>query len=285
MRARFGPGGNSRRFLQETDAKTVSEPAWLAGIGLDAFEYECGRGVNIGPETARRLGENARLHGIALSLHAPYYINLASGEPQRAEANLGYILKSCFAAQNMGADRIVVHSGAVGKLDREQALTLAAESLRRALRAMDEAGYGGIALCPETMGKINQLGTLDEVLALCRLDARLVACIDFGHLYARQHGELDMAAVLDRTEAALGPERARRIHVHFSKIAYGTGGEIRHLNFEDEGFGPDYQELAGLFALRGYTPRVICESAGMQSEDALRIKEVYGRYFDSRHGS
>ena len=89
-------------------------------------------------------------------------------------------------------------------------------------------------LCPETMGKIGQLGTLDEVLALCGVDRRITPCIDFGHLNARTLGGIrskaDYAAILDRIGEALGDARARQFHVHFSRIEYSKGGEKRHLD-------------------------------------------------------
>jgi deoxyribonuclease-4 len=175
----------------------------------------------------------------------------------------------------MGADRIVVHSGAAGKGERRQALLNSKKTLKLALSRMDDEGFGHISLCPETMGKINQLGTLQEVLELCLLDERLIPCVDFGHLYARQHGELDFKGVLDEMEKTVGFSRASTMHVHFSKIEFSKGGEVRHLNFEDEGFGPCFEPLGKLFCGRGYSPRVICESAGNQADDALSMKKSY----------
>ena len=96
----------------------------------------------------------------------------------------------------MGAGRVVIHSGALMKRTRREAMDIAVPSLREVLHACDGAGYGHIALCPETMGKLNQLGDLDEVLELCTLDARLVPTVDFGHLYARSLGELDRKSVV-----------------------------------------------------------------------------------------
>jgi deoxyribonuclease-4 len=144
----------------------------------------------------------------------------------------------------------------------------------------DDLGYGDLTLCPETMGKINQLGDLEEVLELCTLDERLLPCVDFGHLYARSLGALEGAeaceAMLDRMEAVLGQERASRFHSHFSHIEFTPkGGEKRHLRFSDGLFGPDFAPLAAAVARRGWHPTIICESAGSQSEDALEMKRLY----------
>ena len=275
--ARFGPAGNAGSFPGKS---SLEAPAWLRGLGLSAYEYQCGRGVNIGEETARKLGAQAREHDIALSLHSPYYINLASGDPDRRAKNVGHIMKSARAASAMGAARIVVHSGAAGGgTDRRQAAATALDTLREALSRMEEAGFGGITLCPETMGKINQLGTLEEVLTLCQGDARLLPCVDFGHLYARSHGAFNtpeaFAAALDAMEIALGWDRMRSFHVHFSKIQFSRGGEMRHLTLDNPEYGPDFALLAPLLRERGCTPVFICESAGVQAEDAMTMRKIW----------
>ena len=134
-------------------------------------------------------------------------------------------------------------------------------------------------ICPETMGKINQLGSLDEVMTLCALDERLLPTIDFGHLNAREQGIFykaeDYERVLETIENALGAWRAAHFHAHFSKIEYTTGGEKRHLTFEDRLFGPEFEPLAEVLAKRGASPVIICESAGTQSKDALEMKRIY----------
>ena len=130
------------------------------------------------------------------------------------------------------------------------------------------------------MGKIGQLGTLDEVLALCRVDRRITPCIDFGHLNARTLGGIaskaDYAAILDRMEEALGDARARRFQVHFSRIEYTAGGEKRHWTFAETQFGPEPQPLMELLAERRLEPVIICESAGTQAEDARTMQQLYG---------
>lgn len=278
MSALFGPAGNASAFPYKSSADA---PRWLAGLGLDWYEYQCGRGVNINEDTAHKLGEEARAHGIRLSLHAPYYINLANPSPESLEKNTGYIMASCRAAAWMGAERVVVHTGAVMKRTRREALDTALASMREILKVWEDEGFSGIALCPETMGKINQLGDLGEVLELCALDERLIPCVDFGHLYARSLGALTgpeaCETMLDQIEAALGPERASRFHAHFSRIEFtANGGEKCHRSFADHGgFGPDPAPLMAGVARRGWSPVFICESAGTQAEDALAMKTMY----------
>lgn len=279
--ARFGPAGNAVAFYDAGFKATLQAPGWLESLGLNAYEYQCGRGVNVGEATAAALGEKARQHGIALSLHAPYYISLASADPAKRDNSLRYIVESGRAVTAMGGTRIVVHPGGLNGLSRADAAALAAQTLRRAQQALDDEGLTAVRICPETMGKINQLGDLDEVLHFCAVDERFIPCVDFGHLNARTQGGLNsveaFAAVLDRLEDTLGVARARRLHIHFSKIEYSAGGEKRHLTFEDSQFGPDPAPLMTLLAARRYVPTVICESSGTQAADAQAMRLLFDR--------
>lgn len=284
MSATFGPGGNSADFPYKS---SLDAPGWLAGLGLDLYEYECGRGVNIGEESARKLGERARQAGIALTLHAPYFISLSNPASESLEKTIGYVLSACRAADWMGASRVVVHSGALLKRTRREAQDISLRSLREVIKACDGAGYGHITLCPETMGKLNQLGNLDEVLELCGLDERLLPCVDFGHLYARSLGADEggeaFCQMLDRMAQVLGAERASRFHCHFSRIEFTPkGGEKCHRTFDDHGgFGPDPEPLLAELARRDWSPTIICESAGTQTQDALTMKKIYHSFKNS----
>ena len=283
MSARFGPAGNAENFPYKSSADA---PGWLKKLGLDCYEYQCGKGIHVGEDTARKVGESAAKHGIALSLHAPYFINLANPDPDSLTKTTGYITGACLVASQMGAERVVIHSGALMKRTRREALDIALHSLKHVISACDDMGFGHITLCPETMGKINQLGDLDEVLELCTLDERLIPCIDFGHLYARSLGADDgaeaMERMLDRVREVLGEERASRFHSHFSHIEFTpNGGEKCHRTFgQDGGFGPDWTPLAAAIARRGWSPTFICESAGTQAQDAVEMKRIYKQFLE-----
>ncbi len=279
MSVKFGPAGNSKSFFEKGYKHALDVPDYLNEMGLDAFEYQCGRGVNIGEEKARQLGEKAAKSGISLSLHAPYYISMSSIDEEKRLNSINYILASARAADAMGADRIIVHTGSCGKISREEALKLAKDTMKLSLEALDRENLGHIHICPETMGKVNQLGTLDEVLSLCELDKRLIPCIDFGHLNARDLGFFksfsDYESVFCAIGERLGEERLKSFHSHFSKIEYTAGGERRHLTFADTVYGPDFEpvmELAGKYC---ESTRFICESDGTQAEDAKTMKEYY----------
>lgn len=282
MGAKFGPAGNSESFVAMGYKKTIQVPEYIVRMGLDAYEYQCGRGVRISEEAAREFGQKAREYSVALSLHSPYYISLSSIEKEKRDGSIEYILQSARAADAMGAQRVVVHSGSCSKISREEALELAKDNLKRAYQALDEQNLGHIHLCPETMGKVNQLGTLEEVLELCLIDERLIPCIDFGHLNARTFGKLNsfkaVKEVFDKMEDKLGASRMRQFHSHFSKIEYTLkGGEKCHLTFADTIYGPQFEPVAEMIVRKNASPTIICESAGTQAEDALTMKQIYCR--------
>lgn len=280
---KFGPAGNSDSF-SATHKSSLDAPGWLRGLGLDCYEYQCGKGVRVSRETALALGEKAKVANIVLSLHAPYFINLANPDPESLEKTTGYILAACEAADWMGAQRVVVHTGSLMKRTRREALDIAKASMTAVLKSCDDAGFAHMILCPETMGKINQLGDLEEVLELCTLDERLLPCVDFGHLYARSLGMDEgleaTERMLTRMEEVLGRERASHFHSHFSRIEFTpNGGEKCHRTFVDNGgFGPDPAPLMQLIAQRDWSPTIICESAGTQAEDAMSMKTLYQQY-------
>lgn len=279
MSAKFGPAGNAEAFYEAGFKSTYQAPAWLKSLGLSAYEYQCGRGVRLSDAAAEQIRLEAAANGIAVSLHAPYFISLASKEPEKRDNSVRYILDSAEAVVRLGGDRIVVHPGGLGGLSREDATALACETLQRAQAALDAAGLSAVHICPETMGKINQLGTLEEVLTMCGVDERFLPCVDFGHLNSRTHGEVNsreaFEAILDRMEATLGLSRASVFHAHFSKIEYTAGGEKKHLTFADTQYGPEPAPLMALIAARGWSPVIICESDGTQAHDAAAMNTLY----------
>ncbi len=279
MIAKFGAAGNSDSFYKEGHKASEEMPAWLSGMGLDAYEYQCGNGVRCGETTAKKIAEKAQEYGIIMSVHSPYYINLATPEEEKRAGNINYILQSAQLACYLGGDRVVVHSGALGKMTREEATERAKECLKIVRSEMINAGFSNVRLCIETMGKINQLGNLQEVMELCRVDDSFLPCIDFGHLNARTLGGLkekaDFEAIFDTIEDKLGNERLKVFHSHFSKIEYTKGGEKKHLTYEDTVYGPDFDFVAEIMAERDIGATIICESSGTQAEDALIMKKIY----------
>ena len=171
--ALFGPAGNCEAFYAAGNKHTVQIFPWLQQQGLTAYEYQCGRGVRLSASSAEAMRAEAAKCGITMSLHAPYFISLASAEAEKRDNSINYILDSARAVTMLGGDRIVVHPGGLGGRSREEATALATETLLRAQAALDAEGLSHVHICPEVMGKINQLGTLEEVLTQAGADITL----------------------------------------------------------------------------------------------------------------
>ena len=277
MKAFFGPGGNSDAFKLAGGKSTLQAPQWIKSIGLDAYEYEAGNGIASSPETLEKIGEEARKNDVKMSFHTPYFISLSGVVEEKRLKSIKYIAESLDAARLLGVKTVVVHTGSAAKITRDEAMRLAADTLVKTLSAVDTYG---IKIGLETMGKINQLGTLDEVLELCRIDSAFVPVVDFGHLNARECGGVfktqdDYLRVFDKIDRALGSEVAKNLHCHFSKIEWTGAGEKRHLTFADTVYGPDFEPLIEVLVKNSLTPTIISESAGTQSDDALTMKKYY----------
>lgn len=278
----FGPGGNCEDFYSAGNKSSLKIPEWLYKNGLSAYEYQCGKGVKISEDAAKKLGDEAIKYNIALSVHAPYYISLSSVEEEKREKSVDYIMATLNAAKQMGAKRIVVHSGSCGKITRLEALNLAKSTLNKAIIKADEEGFSDIFICPETMGKINQLGTVEEVAELCGIDERLLPTADFGHINSQTRGGLktisDFEKVFNVFENKLGKFRTKNMHIHYSRIEYTNAGEKKHHTFSETEYEPEFEPIAEIIAKRGYTPIIISESAGTQTKDSVEYKRIY-EYF------
>ena len=277
MKAKFGPGGNSDAFKLAGFSSTLDAPKWLSGIGLDAYEYEAGNGLSASSSTLAEIGRRAFENNIKMSYHTPYFISLSGVVEATRLRSIDYIKQSIEAARLLGAGTIVVHCGSCAKISRDEAMRLAADTLVRTAASVNTYG---IKIGIETMGKVNQLGTLDEVLELCRIDSSFVPVVDFGHLNARNLGGVfntsdDYLRVFDKISSRMDAYVAENLHCHFSKIEYTALGEKKHLTFEDTEFGPDYEPFIEAIVRGNLSPTVICESMGTQSKDALTMKTLY----------
>ena len=277
----FGPGGNGDLFYQSGGKSTAQAPAWLESYGLDAYEYEAGNGISAGEAALRAVGDAARAHGILMSIHAPYYISLSGVEEEKRLKSINYIEKTLWAASLLGADTIVIHSGSAAKISREEGMRLSLDTLARVAETVGDEPCARLGI--ETMGKINQLGTLDEVITQCKVSPIFTPVVDFGHLNARAVGGAFPDAdsyrrIFNEIGERLGDAHAMHLHCHFSKIEYTNAGEKKHLTLADTIYGPAFEPLAEAIAREKVCPRIICESAGTQAEDAKWMKEAYRAY-------
>lgn len=276
---KFGPSGNSESFYAAGYSHTEEAAAFVKERGLDCFEYSFGRGVRMSEDKAISIGEAFQKAGVEISAHAPYFINFANPDDEMAAKSYGYVLDTATALKNMGGKRVVFHPAAQGKATREEAVALTEERLKILRDYIYLNGMQDLLFCPETMGKLAQIGTVEEVVRFCKVDPVFVPCVDFGHINARERGSLntveDYRSRLQYMVDELGYERMKNFHVHFSKIMYGAKGEIKHLTFEDTLYGPNFEPLAEALKELRLQPYIVSESAGTQIEDAEIMKKIY----------
>ena len=274
----FGPAGNSLSFYEEGFKSSYDTPKWLKNRGLDLFEYSFGQGYRMTTETALKLGEEFKKEGIVLSLHAPYFINFANPDEEMFTKSIGYINTGIKFMKSLQADRMVFHPASCGKQTREEAVSLMTNRLKEIMPTFEEE-LGDKYLCPETMGKVMQIGTYKEIIDLCTISEKLIPTFDFGHINALTQGSLksaeDYKRIFDYSFEKLGEERTKNAHIHFSRIQYGAKGEIRHLTFEDKLYGPYFEDLVNVLIDYDMACHVICESSGTMAEDSKTMKDIY----------
>ena len=276
---KFGPSGNSNAFYEKGLNKSEQSAKWVKDLGLNCFEYSFGRGVNMGDDRALEIGNAFKQLGVEISVHAPYYINFANPDELKAENSYNYVLDSAKKLVLLGGKRVVFHPASQGKLTREEAVNLTETRLKVLRDKVYSNGLENLYFCPETMGKLAQIGTIEEIVRFCKIDKIYIPCVDFGHVNAREQGSLktekDYLERLEYMVSELGKEKMQNFHIHFSKIEFTSKGESKHLTFEDQVYGPDFTPLAKALKKLGLTPYVICESNGTQDIDALKMQEIY----------
>lgn len=254
----FGPagypseaGGNVKRVFQI-----------LREAGLDALEYAAVHGLKTKEDKARTIGELAKKSGISMSMHAAYYISLASKTLQTRESSKKRLVKALRFAPLMNVKRIVFHPGYLGGLGQDEAHTVIRDALREVLeRAGDEGG--GAVLAPEIAGKLSAYGSIDQIIQLCQEVDGCIPTIDWAHLYARSQGQINdkesYLRVLTRFEEELGDLFVKNMHFHISGITFTEKGEAAHRPLGRE-WGPDILPLMEIVREVGYFPTFISES-------------------------
>ena len=276
---KFGPSGNCDSFYAEGYAHTEQAAAFVKNRGLDCFEYSFGRGVRMTEDKAISIGEAFASEGIEISAHAPYFINFANPDDEMAAKSYAYVLDSAKVCKLMGGRRVVFHPAAQGKAMRFEAVALTEERLKILREYIYLNGLQDMWFCPETMGKLAQIGTVEEIVQFCKIDPVFIQCVDFGHINAREQGSLktveDYKSRLEYMLAELGYEKMKHFHVHFSKIMYSAKGEVKHLTFDDQIYGPEFEPLAIALKDLKLEPYIVSESDGTQAEDAAEMKRIY----------
>jgi deoxyribonuclease-4 len=277
-RPRFGPAGVPPLF-RILGAQLPAVPGLLREEGLDAFEYEAvrwGQKPQIKREDAENLGLEARKNDVLLSLHGSYYVNLC-GNKEIVEASKRRLIACSTAAQWMGAYVVVFHLGFYGRAEKSYAFRNCLHALRDIIGTMDSLGIHSVKLGPETMGRLHQVGTLDEILTICEEVEQTQLVIDWGHLHARHSGQFkkadDFRRVIEKIEQRLGTEAARNMHCHFTKIEFSDKGERRHHILDEARYGPDFKLLAEIINEFKLRPVIICETPILDI-DAVKMRET-----------
>lgn len=277
-RPRFGPAGVPPSF-RALKASLTDVPRLLREEGLYAFEYQAVR-WGIRPQIRRgdaeRLGLKARENDVSLSLHGSYFVNFCSGK-ETVEASKKRLIAGATASEWMGSPLVVFHVGFYGKKSPKKVFSECLEALKDVVNEMKTLGIRGVKLGPETMGKVSQFGSLEEVLGLCEQVEQTQPVIDWAHLHARDRGRFrtveDFREVFVEIENRLGAEALKNMHCHFTKIEFTDKGEKRHHILDEAGYGPDFELLAKVIAEFRLNPVIISESPILDF-DAIKMRDI-----------
>ncbi len=267
----FGTAGIPQSTTSQSTLAAVQE---ISRLGLDCLEIEFVWGVKMGSDLCQKIKEKAKELRVALSVHAPYFVNLNSAEEGKKLSSQERLLSSARMAKKCGAKSVVFHCGYYGKSNLETTYETIRKGLQDILSIL-KSERNPVVLRPETMGKKSQFGSLEEILFLCRDLDGMLPCIDFSHIHARE-GKVnsydEFFRVLKKIEKKLGIGAIKNMHIHISGVAYSGKGEIKHLILNESDFR--YEEWIQALKDYGVEGRVICESPN-QEQDALMLKKLY----------
>jgi deoxyribonuclease-4 len=238
------------------------------------MEVEFVRGVKMGEETARNVKKVSRNLDVTLSVHAPYYINLNSSDPEKFEASIKRIEQSARIGNLLGARNIIFHPAFYLENTKRAVYNRVKKALERILKELRDEGVD-VLLRPETTGKRSQFGSLDEVLRLSSEIEGVLPCFDFSHLHARNgrsNSKEEFRAVHSEIENKLGRRALNDMHIHLSGIEYTRKGERNHLNLIESDLR--YTELLETWKEFDIKGVVISESPNLEG-DAVLLKDIY----------
>ncbi len=269
MKILLGPAGIP---LSAKGKGTIEGIKEVSNLGLSAMEVEFVRGVKMKNQTAEEIGLVRKKFNIKLSVHAPYYINLASSDYKKIEASKKRILRSCERAHYMGASPVVFHPAYYGKYKPEEAYDVVKKEILEITDSIRDNGWK-VKIAPETTGKVSQFGTLDELVMLLKeiKDKNCELCLDFAHMWARYQGSVDYNDVMNKAKSL----KQDLLHTHFSQIEFTEKGERRHLTFEDADMKtPPVIDVCKAIIKSGQSTRIISESPVLE-EDSFKMKDIF----------
>jgi len=266
----FGTAGIPNSSKKDTFSGLMK----LRELDLDCMELEFVHGVNISFTSAQKIEVFSKRNNIALSCHAPYYINLNSLDKSKIEASINRIVKTAEICHICKARNVVIHPGYYHNMDKLEVYNNIKKALQKVIELTKDYD---VVLRIETMGKLSQFGSLEEVLNLSQdLGPFVMPCIDFAHLHARTNGKFntynEFCKVMDDLQNKLGKQSIKDVHIHISGIKYSKKGEVHHLNLKDSDF--NYVDFIKAIKDLEVEGMVICESPNLE-EDALLLKQLY----------
>lgn len=285
-KAKFGVAGFPVHFFeQKRKREKIFE--WLENLNLDVIELQCTYGIRMKEEQALLYKELADKHHIMMTIHAPYYVCLGSIKKETVERSKLEIKKAYELAKLLGVTRIIFHPGG-GYQNRKDGLEQLIHALNEIAPDLDPM----IHLYPEIGGKVAQLGSLDEIIEICKRVPIAYPCIDLAHLHAREIGSMTskekILEVFDKIERELGKEKLLETHFHVYPVDYTEKGEKIHKAFgdkkeemqlslfeEDMDYYPKAEDYIAAVKEKGLTPITICEAHNTQDTGALLMKSLY----------
>ena len=278
-RPRFGPAGVPLAF-RAMKAVLADVPRLLKEGGLDALEYQAvrwGGKPQIKREKAEELGLKAEEHDVWLSLHGSYFINFC-GKREIIEASKNRLIACATAAEWMKAHVVVFHPGFYGKRQPNEVFKDCLEAIKEVVEVMKNLVIKNVKLGPETMGKLSQFGSLNEILSLCEQVEQTQPVIDWGHLHARCKGCFKtiehFRKVVEEIEERLGTDAAKDMHCHFTKVEFTDKGERRHHTMDETAYGPDFRMFAKVVAEFKLRPVIISETPVIDV-DAIKMRNIF----------
>ena len=267
----FGTAGVPQSTSPQSTLAAIQE---ISQLGLDCLEIEFVKGVKMGSDTCLKIRERAEELKVALSIHAPYYVNLNSAEQGKRLSSQERLLSSARMAEMCGAKSVVFHCGYYGRSSPEEAYDTIKNGVKEVISIL-RSERNPVILRPETMGKKTQFGSLEEILFLCRDLEGILPCIDFSHIHARDgkmNSYSEFNRILKKIEKKLGSSVMKKMHIHISGAEYGDKGEIKHLTLNESDFR--FDEWVQALKDYGVEGIVICESPNLE-QDALMLKKLY----------
>ena len=290
----FGVAGFPPAFFEsEYRKKRVNIFAWVRSLSLDWVELQNTYGVKMKDEQALEYKRLARQHNIGISLHAPYYITLASGDADIVKRSVERIFQCFHLAEVIGSSRIIFHPGhfpGTSPKERKDGFS----QLIRVLSEIKNDVPKSIFLYAETAGKRSQLGSVEEVVEICSQIHYVKPCLDMAHVHGFRNGELTseekIYAILDYIGDMLGKDVLADVHFHMYPVEVDKNGEKKHRAFDDiipiqqisligevnsEQYHPRPEHFIAALKKKRLSPVIVCEALNSQEKGARIMKDIY----------